>query len=87
MGNISATQLIILLIIVLLVFGTRRLRNIGSDLGGAIKGFRKGMNENDDEKKRRRRNCVMKPAIHRITRSPTASSRKTTAECSLAHCT
>jgi sec-independent protein translocase protein TatA len=49
MGNISATQLIILLIIVLLVFGTRRLRNIGSDLGGAIKGFRKGMNENDDE--------------------------------------
>jgi len=49
MGNISATQLIILLIIVLLVFGTRRLRNIGSDLGGAIKGFRKGMNENDND--------------------------------------
>ncbi|GAB4118227.1 MAG: twin-arginine translocase TatA/TatE family subunit [Gammaproteobacteria bacterium] len=49
MGNISATQLVILLIIVLLVFGTRRLRNIGSDLGGAIKGFRKGMHENDDD--------------------------------------
>jgi len=49
MGNISATQLVILLIIVLLVFGTRRLRNIGSDLGGAIKGFRKGMNENENE--------------------------------------
>jgi len=49
MGNIGATQLIILLIIVLLVFGTRRLRNIGSDLGGAIKGFRKGMNDNDED--------------------------------------
>jgi sec-independent protein translocase protein TatA len=49
MGNIGATQLIILLVIVLLVFGTRRLRNIGSDLGGAIKGFRKGMNENDED--------------------------------------
>lgn len=49
MGNISATQLVILLIIVLLVFGTRRLRNIGSDLGGAIKGFRKGMHENEDD--------------------------------------
>jgi len=49
MGNISATQLVILLIIVLLVFGTRRLRNIGSDLGGAIKGFRKGMHESDDD--------------------------------------
>lgn len=49
MGNISATQLIILLVIVLLIFGTRRLRNIGSDLGGAIKGFRKGMNENETD--------------------------------------
>lgn len=49
MANISATQLIIVLIIVLLLFGTRRLRNIGSDLGGAIKGFRKGMHENDDD--------------------------------------
>ncbi|MDA3933833.1 MAG: Sec-independent protein translocase subunit TatA [Gammaproteobacteria bacterium] len=49
MGNISATQLIILLVIVLLIFGTRRLRNIGSDLGGAIKGFRKGMNEKESD--------------------------------------
>lgn len=45
MGGIGATQLIILLVIVILVFGTKRLRNIGSDLGGAIKGFRKGMEE------------------------------------------
>jgi sec-independent protein translocase protein TatA len=41
-------ELIIVLVIVLLVFGTKRLANIGSDLGGAIKGFKKGMK--DDSK-------------------------------------
>ena len=38
-------ELIIVLVIVLLVFGTKRLTNIGSDLGGAIKGFKKGMKD------------------------------------------
>ncbi len=52
LGGISIWQLLIILVIVLLLFGTKRLRNIGSDLGGAIRGFRKGMNEaeeNDEE--------------------------------------
>ena len=44
-GGISGWQLMILLLIVVLVFGTKRLRNIGSDLGSAVKGFRKGMEE------------------------------------------
>lgn len=44
-GGISVWQLLILLLIVVLVFGTKRLRNIGSDLGSAIKGFRKGMED------------------------------------------
>lgn len=48
--NISVTQLVILLAIVLLVFGTKRLRNLGGDLGTAIRGFRKGMSEEDEEK-------------------------------------
>ena len=48
-GGISIWQLLILLLIVVLVFGTKRLRNIGSDLGGAIKGFRKGMEEEPEE--------------------------------------
>ena len=42
-------ELIIVLVIVLLVFGTKRLGNIGADLGNAIKGFKKGMK--DDEQK------------------------------------
>jgi len=50
MGGIGAWQLLILLLIVVLVFGTKRLRNIGSDLGGAIKGFRKGIEEEPESK-------------------------------------
>ena len=51
-GGISMWQLLILLLIVVLVFGTKRLRNMGGDLGAAVKGFRKGMEDvqGDDEK-------------------------------------
>jgi len=49
-GGISVTQLLILLVIVMLVFGTKRLRNIGSDLGSAVKGFRKGIEDDQDDK-------------------------------------
>jgi sec-independent protein translocase protein TatA len=48
-GGISMWQLLILLLIVVLVFGTKRLRNMGGDLGAAVKGFRKGMEEARDE--------------------------------------
>lgn len=45
----SIPQLLIILAIVVLLFGAKRLRNIGGDLGGAIKGFRKAMKEEDSE--------------------------------------
>jgi sec-independent protein translocase protein TatA len=44
-GGISPVQLIIILVIVLLIFGTKKLRNLGGDLGGAIKGFKKAVKE------------------------------------------
>ena len=44
-GGISPVQLIIILVIVLLIFGTKKLRNFGGDLGGAIKGFKKAVKE------------------------------------------
>ena len=44
---VGMRELIIILVIVLLIFGTKRLANIGSDLGGAIKGFKKGMKDED----------------------------------------
>jgi len=49
LGGISIWQLLIILVIVVLLFGTKKLRNIGSDLGGAIKSFRKSMKESEAE--------------------------------------
>ena len=49
LGGVNLTQLLIILLIVILVFGTKKLKNIGSDLGGALKGFKNAMK--DDEGK------------------------------------
>jgi len=49
LGGISIWQLLIILVIVLLLFGTKRLKNLGGDLGGAIKGFRKAMNDGEKQ--------------------------------------
>jgi len=45
MGSFSIWHWLIVLVIVMLVFGTKKLRNMGSDLGGAVKGFKDGMKE------------------------------------------
>ncbi len=50
-SGISIWQLLIVLLIVLLVFGTKRLKNIGSDMGNAIKGFKGAMSDGEKEKK------------------------------------
>jgi len=47
LGGISLWQLLIVLLIVVLIFGTKRLKTIGGDLGGAVKGFRKAMTDSD----------------------------------------
>ena len=52
LGGISIWQLLIVLVIVLLLFGTKRLRNIGSDLGNAVKGFRGAMTEGEKDKEK-----------------------------------
>ncbi len=49
--GISVWQLLIILAIVLVLFGAKRLKNIGSDLGGAIKGFKQSMREGEAETK------------------------------------
>ena len=45
MPNISPGSLLLILVIVLVIFGTKRLRSLGTDLGGAVKGFRSAMSE------------------------------------------
>lgn len=47
-GGIGIWQLVIILVIILLVFGTKKLKNLGGDLGGAIKGFKSAMDEGDN---------------------------------------
>lgn len=51
MGSFSIWHWLIVLVIVMLVFGTKKLRNIGEDLGGAVKGFKDGVREGGSEKK------------------------------------
>lgn len=47
MGSLSIWHWLIVLLIVVMVFGTKKLKNIGSDLGGAVKGFKDGMKEGE----------------------------------------
>ena len=49
MGSFSIWHWLIVLVIVMLIFGTKKLRNIGQDLGGAVKGFKDGMKEGTAE--------------------------------------
>ena len=50
-GGIGPGSLILILVIVILLFGTKKLRNVGGDLGGALKNFRKAMKDGGDEGK------------------------------------
>jgi sec-independent protein translocase protein TatA len=52
MGSFSIWHWLIVLVIVMLVFGTKKLRNVGQDLGGAVKGFKDGMKEANAETSR-----------------------------------
>ena len=49
MGSLSIWHWLIVLVIIMLVFGTKKLRNIGQDLGGAVKGFKEGIKEGTEK--------------------------------------
>jgi sec-independent protein translocase protein TatA len=50
MGGISIWQLLIIAVIIILLFGTKKLRGVGSDLGSAVKGFKKAISDEDTAK-------------------------------------
>ncbi|HHG8773914.1 TPA: twin-arginine translocase subunit TatE [Raoultella planticola] len=52
MGEISITKLLVVAALIILVFGTKKLRTLGGDLGSAIKGFKKAMNDDDGSAKK-----------------------------------
>jgi sec-independent protein translocase protein TatA len=49
MGSMGIKELVIILVVVLIIFGTKKLTSIGSDLGRAVKGFKQAMNEGEQE--------------------------------------
>ena len=49
MGSLSIWHWLIVLVVVVLIFGTKKLRNIGADLGGAVKGFKEGVKSEEDK--------------------------------------
>jgi len=66
MGGISIWQLLIVFGIVVLVFGTKKLRNMGGDVGGAIRNFKQAMNTDDSDKEsEEKRGCGCAPGAQR----------------------
>ena len=68
MGSFSIWHWLIVLLIIVLIFGTKKLKNIGSDLGGAVKGFKDGMKEGgSDDKSQQATAQVQAPADAKTT--------------------
>lgn len=74
--GIGFRELLIILAIALLIFGAKKLRTIGSDLGSAVKGFKKAMNEGDEEENTRQINQDKKPDAGFESESRDTSSSK-----------
>lgn len=78
LSGISIWQLLIILVVVLLLFGTKRLKTIGSDLGGAIKGFRSALNSgerDEDEAPSRQEGLTQTSPNSSVTASNGAGSQ------------
>ncbi len=76
-GGISIWQLLIILAIVVMLFGTKRLRNIGSDLGAAVKGFRNTMSNDEDKAGETEADAVEDNTDGDDTRNAQAKTEKT----------
>ncbi|MGF1847632.1 Sec-independent protein translocase subunit TatA [Vibrio lentus] len=76
MGGISIWQLLIIAVIVILLFGTKKLRGMGGDLGSAVKGFKKAMS--DEDKPADKKDADFEP--RNIEQQKKEASAETTAE-------
>lgn len=77
LGGISIWQLLIVLGIVILIFGTKKLRNLGSDLGGAVKGFKSAVGE-EEQKKQDGHDNTQRRVVHDTDEEPLDTSSTTT---------
>lgn len=72
MGTFSIWHWLVVLLIVVLVFGTKKLKNIGSDLGGAVKGFKDGMRDGSAEA-----DAAAQPPVGQVTGNTPSADRST----------
>jgi sec-independent protein translocase protein TatA len=74
--GIGIRELLIILVIALILFGAKKLRNVGSDLGAAVRGFKKAVNEGDDEQTRQLNDLTGKDADFHDHSAPGKSDSK-----------
>ena len=79
MGSLSIWHWLIVLLVVVLIFGTKKLRNIGQDLGGAVKGFKEGVKSSSDEPDAANRTAEASPSGQIPGRTIEGESKKETA--------
>jgi len=78
MGSFSIWHWLVVLLIVVLVFGTKKLKNIGTDLGGAVKGFKDGMRDGATDADGNNANAsAAHPPVGQLTGTPAAPERHT----------
>ena len=70
----STTHLIIFLVIIVVIFGTKKLRNIGSDLGGAVKGFKDGMKDGTEKPPE---SPAVAPHTQQVSSAPPVAAKET----------
>lgn len=72
--GLSTTHLIIFLVIIIVIFGTKKLRNIGSDLGGAVKGFKDGMKDGSEKPPE---SPAVAPHTQQVSAAPPVAAKET----------
>ena len=77
LGGISPIQLVIVLVIVILIFGTKKLRGMGKDIGGAVKGFKQGMNDKDEDSAESEQEALLQRKENSDVEPPTQEKTKT----------
>jgi len=69
MGSLSIWHWLIVLVVVMMIFGTKKLRNIGSDLGSAVKGFKEGMAPTETSKQLKEEGQIIEGEVKSKTHS------------------
>ena len=80
MGGLGMRELVVILLVVLVVFGAKKLRSVGADLGHAVRGFKKAMSEGEDEQSAPPKQIRSEGADAEFAESPKKSESETKTE-------